>query len=190
MTTALQQESWQRLLAALDANPEAAGQKYQQLRRRLIFYFEQSCPARADELADEVFNRLAARLAMGEVVVSPPGYAYGIARLLRLEAARQEVRQASAFRAYAGDIQRAADTPDESDLHTAMEACLRRLPAADRRLLLAYYSASGRDLMAVRRRLADALRISAGALRKRVFRLREGLEACVRIRSAREKTRS
>lgn len=178
----LTEESLERLLRALDPDRERAGLRYQRLRGRLIWFFEFRQSAHADELADEVLNRLAMRLAEGEAVASIEAYSYGVARLLALEAARRDQRQMAAHQAYARDIQRAADTTDESLLQHAMEQCLRRRSRTERRLLADYYAGSGRAQIEARQQLATSMRLSPGALRKRVFRLREAVEACVRAR--------
>ena len=54
----------------LDANPEQAAEEYEELRRRLIRFFEWRGARFPDEHADEVLNRLARKLVEGVAVHS------------------------------------------------------------------------------------------------------------------------
>ena len=54
--------AFHRLLTWLDEGADSEGQKYLEMRRRLVAYFDRkNCPA-PDELADETLNRVARRL--------------------------------------------------------------------------------------------------------------------------------
>src|ERR1041384_5859496 len=81
----LTKEAFDRLLLVLDGDSEAAGQKYNLLRRNLVRYFEGRGCQFAEDHADEAVNRVAKRLGEGEDIRDINGYAYGVARLLLLE---------------------------------------------------------------------------------------------------------
>src|SRR5580700_9712833 len=77
------------LLCALAADRDAAGVKYEELRRRLINMFAwEQCEA-PDELADEVLNRLARKFMDGAVIPHVDRFALGIARLVMQEEGRK-----------------------------------------------------------------------------------------------------
>src|SRR5688572_27060900 len=84
----LTQDAFDRLLAALSANREEAGEKYILLRNNLVNFFEIRGVPRAEDSADEVLNRLARKLESGESLENPKTYALGIARMVALEARR------------------------------------------------------------------------------------------------------
>ena len=65
MKTPLSQELFDRLLAALSADRAAAGVLYEQLRGRLVRFFHWEGCVHAEDLADEVLNRAAVRIASG-----------------------------------------------------------------------------------------------------------------------------
>jgi DNA-directed RNA polymerase specialized sigma24 family protein len=176
--------AWNALLAFLDRGRGDRGGAYVEVRRRLQFFFEWKGCAAAPELADEVLNRVAAKLAAGEEIHTsePLRYVLGVARLVSLEAYRRMGKQ----RAEDEGAHVAADDRDErldgERRLAALEACLDGLPARARELLVRYHAHSaGRDADH-RRELAEEWRLSANALRIRVHRLRDQMEGCVRAR--------
>jgi DNA-directed RNA polymerase specialized sigma24 family protein len=176
----LTQENFDALLAAFDADRGEAGRRYEGLRERLVFFFNRRQFTLADALADEVFNRVAKRIQEGELIGAVEAYAYGVARHVAQEGVRRDFRDQRAEADYMGNIVASKCTPTEDALLAAMEKCLEARPAADRDLLRKYYAARGRELIEHRRQLAASLKLSQGALRKQVFRLRNAVEECVR----------
>lgn len=74
----LTQRAFDALLAWLDPDRELAGEKYEDIRYRLIKFFERrGCPA-PEELADEVLNRVSKKLDEGTEVRAFE-YFYGVA---------------------------------------------------------------------------------------------------------------
>jgi hypothetical protein len=79
-------EAFTKLLAILDPDPETAGGKYEQLRRKLIKFFEWRGSFISDELADETLNRLARKIDEGEEIEKNVfALSLGIARFVLLE---------------------------------------------------------------------------------------------------------
>ena len=90
---ALTQESFDKLLAWLDADREQAGQKYEEIRRELIRYFLiRGYYNEAEELADETINRAAQKIdAMAEMYERDRmHYFYAVARLVCMARLRKE----------------------------------------------------------------------------------------------------
>lgn len=181
-TERLTQEGLEALLRALGPDRDEAAVRYQRLRERLLFFFARRQFIMAESLADEVLDRLAGRLRSGERIDVPESYAYGIARLVAQEETRRSIREAEANRHYARNVSTVLDTQDEGEMQEAMEACLSRHSDEDRKLLTEYYTSRGRALIDHRRQLAESLGMTPNAFRKRVFRLRRAIEACVRSR--------
>jgi hypothetical protein len=180
----LTQASFDALLSALHGNREEAGRRYERLHARLEFFFSHRQFVFADRLADDVINRIADRLQEGNQIGVIEAYAYGVARYVAQEELRRSVRDAEAENTYIGNILLAQNTSDEEAMQAAMENCLRQQEKADRALLLEYYVSRGQELIDRRRQLAASLEITPGALRKRIFRLREMVEDCARARLA------
>src|ERR1051326_5706272 len=63
----LTQQAFDALLACLDSDRERAAEKYETLRLKLVKFFEwRACAVAAQDLADEVINRVARRIDGGE----------------------------------------------------------------------------------------------------------------------------
>lgn len=175
-------DAFAALLARLRADG-AAGSGYESLRRRLIRYFRLHDPARAEELVDVVFERLARKIHVGTEIASVPLYALGIARMVLRETRAQDARRRAAetdptFPAEPDP----AETAQREAVAAALGTCLDEAGTASRGLILAYYAADGAARIAIRQRLADEAAISLNALRNRALRLRSALEDCVRHR--------
>lgn len=172
----LSEPAFGRLLRTLDADPERAAARYEDMRRKLARFFEwRGCPP-AEEHADEVLDRVARRLEEGLQVLNVGAYCYGIARLLLHEVSARLERQ----RAAVSELAQAAPAVPESDAEmTCLERCLDRLDPDSRALILEYYEGERRDRQAHRREMADRLGIGANALRIRLHRIRRGLEGCL-----------
>src|SRR4029453_11095892 len=73
---------------------ESHGERYVEIRRRLVAYFERRNRSAAEELADETLNRIARTLEAGGIAVRPPArYCYVIAKFVLLEDFRRQKKQ-------------------------------------------------------------------------------------------------
>jgi DNA-directed RNA polymerase specialized sigma24 family protein len=158
------------LLETLAPDREAAGARYEELRRRLIDLFTWERCDSPDALADEVLNRLARKAQEGSQITHLEGFALGIARFVMQE----ERRKAHNRQAVLREIQMEARLPaPESEDWNTLEKCLAQLPPERRHLIQRYY-VEDRDA------LARDFGISTNALRTRALRIREQLYDCVR----------
>src|SRR2546423_11014920 len=78
----LTEGAFQRLLGWLDEGADSDGQKYLEMLRRLVSYFDRKNCSTPDELADETLNRVARRLEEeGSIETDAPArYCYTVAR--------------------------------------------------------------------------------------------------------------
>ena len=161
----LDRAGWEALLGALDPDRDLAGQKYEELRRRLINLFAwEQCDA-PDNLADEVLNRLARKVMEGAVIPHLDRFAFGIARIVIQEQMRAQRKQETAVRELQAGARQAGQDWTTLD---AMQACLNGLADDRRELIERYYTED-------RAALARKLGISVNALRNRAMRIREEL---------------
>jgi DNA-directed RNA polymerase specialized sigma24 family protein len=178
ITWQLSRHAFERFLEALDADPQAAAERYELLRAKLMRFFEWRGCAFPEEHADETINRVIRKIDEGEELREPGAYCYGVARLVLLESLKRQAREQDALH----DYQRQAPATADGDLEDRL-ACLRRclnsLPDPQRDLVRQYYRAEGGDRFASRQRLAAALGIGMNALRIRAFRLTDKLHGCV-----------
>jgi DNA-directed RNA polymerase specialized sigma24 family protein len=173
----LTSESFARLLAALDSDQQRAAERYEQLRRKLVNFFEWRGSATADELADETLNRLARKIDEGEPIRNLSSYLGGMARLVWLESLKEQERQRGAFE----DLSISSQHPAKTDLQRieCFEFCLQSLPPENHVLILDYYRDEKSARIALRKRLAEKLGTPLNALRIRAHRIRIQLEQCV-----------
>ena len=165
--------AFDRLLAILDDDRDAAAIAYGELRQRVAGLLRWWGADDPDELADLTLDRAARKLQEGASVERGDFGAYvrGVARMVFYEAAR-EPRPVGLDREPLAESVAAEQAPLD-----CLDQCLASLDPRDQRLVLRYYD--GRDQIAERRQLARELGISQTALRLRTHRLRTRLEGCV-----------
>lgn len=174
-------EAFERFLASLDRDREKAAERYEQMRQRLVVFFSVRAVCRPEDQADVTLDRVCRRIDEGEPIDDVAAYVLSVARLVELESRRRsrQERRLSWLLSTIPPADSEAAAASERALE-CVDACLERLPAADRELLLGYYLDDKRGKIENRRLLAEGLGVSPGALRLRVFRVRCRLEPCVR----------
>jgi DNA-directed RNA polymerase specialized sigma24 family protein len=178
---ALTQESIDKLLAHLGEDHETAGLAYQELRGKLIVFFEGYRCTDAEELADVTLNRIARKLCEGEIIHKPMLYALSVARFVLSEYWRRPEKSAVPLHESIQEFENNYSTHVENaraqhELEMRREECMRRcfmqLPAPQRKLLIDYYRCEKGSLADHRREMAERLRITPNALSIQVHRLR------------------
>lgn len=178
---ALTQEAFDKLLACLDPDREAAGVKYLEVRRNLTRFFEwRGCPFPEDH-ADETINRVAKRVSEGEEIRNPSAYFLGAARMLLLEIHKERAREHQAIAELTIDGAKRYEYEFE-EIEPRVEClrrCLKSLSEQERELILQYYHGEKSAKIEARKRLSERLGTSLNTLRMRALRLREKLFLCV-----------
>lgn len=189
-------EELEALLRFLDPDRDKAAARYETVRTRLTRFFHWKGCLEAEELVDEVFDRVARKRARGmEISVDHAKFFQGVARLVFLEYTRKLAKKPTLLDTGKHPVIRPAE-PDWGK--QALLRCLEELRPQDQTLILEYY-----DLESVvrpedgatvleqsaegargsrRRRLADRHGLSVNSLRIRAHRIRSRLERCVRSR--------
>lgn len=179
MAAGLTSDTFASLLLRLNSDPDRAGEQYEDLRRKLIRFFEWRHAPFPEDHADEVFNRLARRLAEGVAVRSVGTYGYEIARLVLLEALKGSDRRASLEDVNVGIVEAGDEAAQKEIRLTCLDDCLRTLPENGRALIIEYYQDDKRDRIERRKEIAARLGLQRLALANRAQRLRDKLERCV-----------
>jgi DNA-directed RNA polymerase specialized sigma24 family protein len=188
---------FEALLHHLDADRARAGERYEEIRFRLLRFFQWNSFPAAEDLADETLNRVARKLTEGGGAVHDvAAFAWGVARNVRQEALRRNSKTIPLSDLPNGDALRVASGGGADDEDTSaltrlryLRACIQAFSDRDRKLLRAYYSPRGRRIEG-RQRLARDCGLSLVALRVRANRLRWKLETCIERRLARVAGRS
>jgi DNA-directed RNA polymerase specialized sigma24 family protein len=170
----LSQESFDALLAWLDSDREQAGNKYEEIRERLIKIFVGRGCYEPEDLADETINRVIKRLNEIEpqFVGDRARYFYGVANKVHLEYLRRKPLQlpSPAF----------VDSDNLEEEYRCLEHCLGRLTPENHRMVLQYYQEDRHAKIDHRKLLAQKLGIAPNALRIRAYRIRASLLECVK----------
>ena len=183
--------TFHQFLHWLDEGTDSGGEKYLEMRRRLVGYFDRKNCVAPDELADETLNRVARRLEeQGAITDTPPArYCYITAKFVFLENLRSGQRSEISFSELppgAVESVLGAPAPETSALVTkerqfaCLEDCVAKLAPADRDLILEYYHGEQPAKIKRRRGLAQSLNVTLNALSIRACRIRNKLELCVR----------
>jgi RNA polymerase sigma factor (sigma-70 family) len=189
-TPLLTQLAFDRLLEWLDDGVDSHGERYLEMRRRLVSYFVRRNRPSADDLADETLNRVARTLEQtGVIATRPPArYCYVVARFVMLEDIRNERKQTPLDDMRTAEVSRSRALSlvgsDEKGAQReqrleCLDHCLEQLRLDQRELIVEYYRDERRQKIERRRELANRLGISMNALGIRVLRIRESLLTCV-----------
>lgn len=166
-------ESFEALLCWLDPDREQAGIKYEQIRCGLINFFTGRGHCEAEDLADETINRVISRLdeVSNQITGERSRYFFGVARKVQLEYLRRKIPQAP---------QLSSTDSEQAELeYRCLEECMDKLSPENRKLVLRYYEADGREKIEKRKLLAEELGIAPNALRIRAYRIRAALQKCL-----------
>lgn len=184
----LDETAFHQLLQWLDQGSDSQGERYVEIRDRLVIYFaRRRCPA-PDDLADETLNRVAARLQEQGTIddIVPARYCYIIAKFVLLESLRRRKREStvtSNLKDVHADavITRAVEdiAAERERTIDCLEHCLAAHSPAERDLILEYYRTDTGAARVQRKRLAQRLGLNANSLAIRACRLRQRLERCV-----------
>ena len=176
----LTQEAFDKLLIALGGGDRESGsEKYLEIRSNLTRFFEWRGCSFPEDHADETINRIAKKVAEGEEILNPSGYAMGVARLLLLEILKSRQREQSAMTELGQASEAVVDSDDGEDRLNCLRDCLQTLSADNRELILQYYQGEKSEKIQNRKKLLDRLGISVNTLRMRALRLRDRLQGCV-----------
>ncbi len=181
----------QKLLRWLDGdNTDSDGQRYLEMRRRLVAYFDRKNCLSPDELADETLNRVARRLEEeGDIESETPAkYCYIVARFVFMEHLREIQKGNVLHEDIRRDVNRAhppaPKVDDEAEIKEKMLQCLERcadkLESPSRQIITRYYTGKERVKIDNRRALASEMGITVNALSIRACRIRDKLEMCVK----------
>jgi DNA-directed RNA polymerase specialized sigma24 family protein len=159
-----------------------------EMRERLVAYFDRKNCLDADELADSTLSRVSRRLSEeGSIDCETPAkYCYIVARYVFLEYTRGRrgaelpVDDLLADEKQIAAREESEEREENEKAYACLEQCLKELEADERDTILHYYHGKERVKIENRRALAEKLGISLNALRIRAFRIRDRLERCVR----------
>ena len=181
----LSESAFHSFLEWLDDGEASEGQRYLEMRDRLVSYFDRKNCINPDDLADETLNRVARRLEEeGEINTDTPAkYCYTVARFVFLEHLRgRDTKNVQLDELGTGGLA-SPNISNEAEVKEQMLRCLEKctnsLDGQSRDVILRYYLGDQREKIDNRGALAKSLGITANALAIRACRIRYKLEDCV-----------
>jgi DNA-directed RNA polymerase specialized sigma24 family protein len=183
MATGLSQQTFARLLEHLDADRDRAGERYEDLRRTLVRFFEWRGAPFPDEHTDETLDRVARKLAEGVDIRNVGAYCYTVARLILLETRKTPDARRAPLETTASEAapDRSREAAEKETRLGCLDECLHALPAESRTVIVEYYREDKRARIDARRLLAERVGVRPEALANRAQRLRDKLERCVKL---------
>ena len=183
-------EIFDGLLDCLDADREQAAIKYEELRLSLHTFFAVRGAADPNALTDETLNRVAYRLAEGQVITTnqPIYYALAVARNVWREQLAQPYKTIS-LTEFPPDLPFQAVSPEvlwvefEQRLRTeekfhCFTNCIASLSKTDQALLREYHQDTNQANSKKRQAMAQRLGVTLGSLRNRISRIRDRVLNC------------
>lgn len=175
-------EAWNKFLILLDADADRAGEKYEDIQRKLITFFECRRCLEAERLADLSINRAMRRHFEGEDIRNLTGYLYGVAKIVFLEYLAEQRQQQDCldYLTHIGEpTSEQAGADGDDDLHICFDGCMAELQTVDRTFIKQYYEELRRQKIEIRKSMAQELGISSNAVALRAFHIRERLRRCI-----------
>lgn len=176
----LTEESFEELLAWLNPDREQAGEKYEDIRNRLIRIFIHRGCMSAEDLADKTINKVARKVHdLREYYVGDPAhYFYGTARNVYFEYSTDQAELTVLPEVIPAPVP--DGDPEESESqHKCLDECLQNMTPKDRDLLLEYYREEEGAKIEQHKEMARRLGITINALRIMIYRLRTSLKKCM-----------
>jgi DNA-directed RNA polymerase specialized sigma24 family protein len=190
----LTQASFHRLLNWLNGendDDDSGGQKYEEMRQKLISYFDRRNCRSPEDLADETLNRVALKLdEKGSITnVTPAQFCFIKAKQVLHEYWRRpDLKEIPLEDTLVTDlpdqhpslvINSNDEQEEEKKRMRCLEHCLQNLKRQDHDLIIRYYYGEERVKIDNRQKLANELGISGKALVVRALRIRKKLEECM-----------
>lgn len=180
---AIPPESFEEILAWLNADREVAAEMYVQLRADLTKIFVWRRCSDPEGMTDDVFDRVARKVAEVRPTYEgdPRRYFHGVANNLIKESLKQIKSHVSLdnVELFMRPATKAENDDEAIAREECLESCLQELDSERRELIKAYYAKQKHAKIDHRSKLAEHLGVKLPALRVRVFRIRESLEKCI-----------
>ena len=174
---------FESLLRRLDADRDHAGQKYEELRRRLIRFFGWNDCFPEEDLADEALDRVALKIDSEEINDIVP-FTWGVARnIVREFHKRLPTVDIDDLPPHEGPHTGNAELPiieaaDRQRRLQCLHQCIQVLSAAEREVFLEYEYYTDKPQNTAK--LAERLGLTIGALQTKAHRIKHKVEMCTR----------
>jgi RNA polymerase sigma factor (sigma-70 family) len=188
---AINKEALDKLLICLDTDEQRAAEKYENVRRKLIAFFESRGCTFSEDCTDISITRAARRILEGQEITTTNilsyflGIAWNVLQEYRKEAKNthySSIDDLSVLAQLSVDPEKTRTQEAERLLKEqraeCLERCLQSLPQENRELIIRYYDGETSRKIKSRKKMAERLGITTNALGIRALRIRDKLEDC------------
>lgn len=183
-------ESFELLLNAISRNGSDSALEYERIRNKLVRFFRAYSVATPEDLVDIVYDRVAAKLSMGEQLdLTADSYFFAVARFVLLENRRGRLNRVISiddedthYEPSYDPIEEAERTNERIQREIGLEAiteCRSKLSPDEKEILDTYNGGSGREKIERRNALAAKLGRTKEALIVAVSRINTKIKKCV-----------
>jgi DNA-directed RNA polymerase specialized sigma24 family protein len=159
-----------KFLTTLDPNPVIAEERYEQVHRRLVKFFECNNCSDPEHATDITIDRAICKIDNGATVPNVGAFLFGIAR----HVVQEQIRDTPPHVILCDNLAAQPDDGAEFERRVqCLDACLQKLKPELRDLFVSYYGDGDRQ------ELPSRFATTMNALRIRVFQIRNGLRQCV-----------
>ncbi len=173
----INQDAFEKMLSWLNDDREIAGKKYETIRQRLIKVLTYRGCFKADELTDEIFDRVAKKIdgLLENYEGEPERYFFGVANNVYREFLREPKLQELPF-----SLTQTEDLSDDDfPEHDCLDKCLKKLPLEKRQFIISYYKGEKINKIDNRKRITQDMEVKLSGMRVKAHRLRAKLQGCV-----------
>lgn len=174
-------ESFEEILAWLNADRDVAAAMYVQLRHDLAKMFMWGRCADPEGMTDETFDRVAKKVngVRPTYEGDPRLYFRAVANNL-IKENNKKIKSQLSLEGIDLPVPKQIETEDDTaGIEECLQQCLLKLGPDKRELILGYYAKEKQAKIDHRYELAQKFGITVETLRVRVFRIRESLAECI-----------
>jgi len=177
-------ESFNGMLSWLDHDRDLAGEKYEQIRSRLIRRFGQLGWSEPEQLTNETFDRVARTLprVQADYTGPPEPYFFSVAYNVHREHLRRPIVLSLVSANYSYSDSSSPDPEEMSEkelLDSCLRECMGKLDLRNRKMIADYYRGERQEKIRSRQRLAESMGIKLTNLRLKAQRVRATLKKCI-----------
>jgi DNA-directed RNA polymerase specialized sigma24 family protein len=166
-------EDFEALLKWLNPDRDLAGQKYEEIRLRLLKIFVRRGCLGAEELADKTIDRVCYKVQkiINTYSGDPALYFYGVAQNVYLEYIKKKP--------YIPSMPPVDYIETREARLACLDQCLERLDKASREFILLYFQHEKQSKIDHHKQMAEQLGVTITALRMRACRIKASLQTCM-----------
>lgn len=179
--SAIPPESFEEILAWLNADRDVAAAMYVQLRHDLAKMFMWGRCADPEGMTDETLDRVAKKVHVVRPTYEgdPRLYFRAVANNL-IKENNKKIKSQVSLEGIDLPVPTLTETEDDTaEIEECLRQCLQKLSPDNRELILGYYAKEKQAKIDHRNELAQKFGIKLETLRVRVFRIRESLAGCI-----------